>query len=103
MAKKKATRKKHHPDYDPQLEVGNVYLTREQAHAVVFAVACALEAGELDDPHYLKLRAIAAVDSLDSVFSLGVAEAGRRRVASSGKTGKAAAGSRRRRSRAASR
>jgi len=61
---------KHHPDYDPEVEAGSVYLTREQAEALMLAVAAGLSEPRMGEAE--KSRLLAAATAIEDVFNLGV-------------------------------
>lgn len=66
--------RKHHPDYDPEVEAGNVYITREQAEATMVAIAEGLRSGGVPDE--LTDRVLAAATAINEVFGLGVERGG---------------------------
>jgi len=68
--------RKHHPDYDPQVEAGSVYITREQAEATMVAIAEGVRSGAVPDA--LKDRVLAAATAINNVFDLGVERGGRK-------------------------
>jgi hypothetical protein len=68
--------RKHHPDYDPEVEAGSVYITKEQAEATMVAIAEGLRSGGVPDA--LKDRVLAAATAINNVFSLGVERGGKK-------------------------
>lgn len=78
MAKKKAVKRKakprHHPDYDPELGCGSLYLQEEVAVQVMLAIAYSLRHNKkLDDIDEQRLCVAATV--INDVFGLGIKEA----------------------------
>jgi hypothetical protein len=71
MAKKK--RKKHHPDYEPDVECGSLYLQKEVAVQVMLAIAYSLKHNrqmtELD-----KQRLCVGATVINDVFGIGAEE-----------------------------
>ena len=67
---------KHHPSYDPEVEAGSVYITREQAEATMVAIAEGLRSGGVPDE--LADRVLAAATAINNVFGLGVERGGRK-------------------------
>ena len=66
--------RKHHPDYDPEVEAGSVYITREQAETTMMAIAEGLRSGGVPDE--LTDRVLAAATAINDVFGLGVERGG---------------------------
>lgn len=72
MAKKKAT-KRHHPDYEPDIACGSLYVQEEVAVQMMLAIAYALR-------HNKKLTALekqrlqVGATVINDVFSLGAEE-----------------------------
>ena len=66
--------RKHHADYDPEVEAGSVYITREQAEATMMAIAEGLRSGGV--PGELTDRVLAAATAINDVFGLGVERGG---------------------------
>ena len=61
------------PAYDKAIDAGTPVLTGEQARVLVLAVADALRSGRYDEID--KARMIAAVESLNATFRLGIENA----------------------------
>lgn len=69
MAKKK-TRKQHHPDYEPDIECGSLYVQKEVAVQMMLAIAYALRHNsEMTDLDRQRLCVGATV--INDVFDLG--------------------------------
>lgn len=69
----KAKTKHHHPDYDPEIEAGSIYIQKEVAVEVMVAIANALRNS---DPESVQARRLCvAATVLDDVFGLGVRKA----------------------------
>lgn len=72
MAKKKAP-KRHHPDYEPDIACGSLYVQEEVAVQMMWAIAYALRHNkkltELD-----KQRLCVGATVINDVFSLGAEE-----------------------------
>lgn len=72
MAKKKA-KKRHHPDYEPDVACGSLYVQEEVAVQMMLAIAYALRHNKrLSQLDKLRLRVGATV--INDVFSLGAEE-----------------------------
>jgi len=68
MARRK--RGEHHPDYDPEVEAGSLYVQKEVAVQMMLAIAYSLRHNQkLDALDKLRLRVGATV--LNDVFDLG--------------------------------
>jgi hypothetical protein len=68
-----AKKKRHHPDYDPEVECGSLYLQKEVAVQLMLAIAYVIENNaDLDDIDTARLQVAATV--IDDVFALGVRE-----------------------------
>jgi hypothetical protein len=68
MAKKH--RLPHHPDYDPDIECGSLYVQKEVAVQMMLAIAYAMENNaELTDLDLARLQV--AATAIDNVFALG--------------------------------
>lgn len=64
---------KHHPDYDPELECGSLYVQKEVAVQMMLAIAYALKNNEvLTDLDKKRLCVGATV--INDVFALGAEE-----------------------------
>ena len=72
MAKK--TKKRHHPDYDPEVEAGSIYIQKEVAVEVMLAIAGALKNCPSLTPLQSKRLCVAAT-VINDVFGLGVSKA----------------------------
>lgn len=59
-------------DYDPEIDAGSVYLTGEQAKAVVLAAAAVFRSGEYDE--IVQARLLAVCEQINQVFGLGIEE-----------------------------
>jgi hypothetical protein len=72
MAKKKAA-KKHHPDYEPDIECGSLYVQKEVAVQMMLAIAYSLRHNKsmtkLD-----KQRLCVGATVINDVFGLGAEE-----------------------------
>lgn len=63
----------HHPDYDPEVECGSLYVQKEVAVQMMLAIAFALRHNEeLTDLDKQRLRVGATV--INEVFGLGAEE-----------------------------
>ena len=72
MAKKK-TKKRHHPDYEPDIACGSLYVQEEVAVQMMRAIAYALRHNKkLTDLDKQRLQVGATV--INDVFSLGAEE-----------------------------
>lgn len=76
MAKKKAARKavkKHHPDYEPDVECGSLYVQREVALQMFLAIAYSLR-HETRLTKLDKQRLCVGATVINDVFGLGAEE-----------------------------
>lgn len=66
-------KKKHHPDYEPDIECGSLYLQKEVAVQMMLAIAYSLKHNEsMDDLD--KQRLCVAATVINDVFDLGAGE-----------------------------
>ena len=66
--------RKHHPDYDPEIACGSMYVQKEVAAQMMLAIAYSLRHNaELTDLDKQRLRVGATV--INDVFALGAEEA----------------------------
>ena len=71
MAKKKAA-KNHHPDYEPDIECGSLYVQKEVAVQMLNAIVHWLHTTKMTDLDKQRLRVGAKV--INEVFDLGAGE-----------------------------
>ena len=68
-----AKKKEHHPDYEPDVECGSLYLQKEVAVQVMLAIAYSLKHNKTMDS-LDKQRLLVGATVINDVFSLGAEE-----------------------------